>query len=81
MKLTTLALSLVLVLPGIAQAQEGKELAEVVFESIDGASRGYVDMGEFTNFGGDIFTSIDKDEFLTGFSMNIAARAALEIKE
>ena len=25
--------------------------------------------------------TIDKNEFLTGFSMNIAARAALEVKE
>ena len=157
MKLTTLALGLALTLPGVAQAQNGKELAGLVFESIDGAERGYVDMGEFTNFGGDVFTSmdqdedgkvtldeflawsfgesviaeekdrtlayetairvvfafwdrngdgvltrteqrkalvtdfqradlnndmtIDKDEFLNGFSMNIAARAALEVKE
>jgi EF hand len=157
MKLTTLAISLALAVPGIAQAQEGKELAELVFESIDGAGRGFFDMGEFTNFGGDVFHSMDqdedgkvtldefmawsfgasviaeetdrtlayetamrvvfafwdrngdgeltrtehrkalvtdfqradfdgnmtveKDEFLNGFSMNIAARAALEVKE
>ena len=62
MKLTTLALSLALALPGVAFAQEGKELAELVFESIDQAGRGYVDMGEFTNFGGDVFYSMDQDE-------------------
>jgi len=73
MKPTTLALSLALAIPGAAMAQEGKELAELVFEGIDQAGRGYIDMGEFTNFGG--------AEFLSGFSMNIAARAALEVKE
>ena len=62
MKLTTLALSFALATPGVAIAQEGKELAELVFESIDGAGRGYVDMGEFTNFGGDVFYSMDQDE-------------------
>jgi len=62
MKPTTLALSLALAIPGAAMAQEGKELAELVFEGIDQAGRGYVDMGEFTNFGGDVFYSMDQDE-------------------
>ena len=62
MKLTTIALSLALALPGVAFAQEGKELAELVFEGIDTADRGYVDMGEFSNFGGDVFHSMDYDD-------------------
>ena len=62
MKLTPLALSLALAIPGGAFAQEGKELAELVFEGIDSAGRGYIDMGEFTNFGGDVFHSMDYDD-------------------
>ena len=62
MKLTPLALSLALAIPGVAFAQEGKELAELVFESIDTAGRGYFDMGEFTNMGEDVFYSMDQDE-------------------
>lgn len=62
MKRTIPALSLTLAIPGVALAQDGKELAELVFEGIDTAGRGYVDMGEFTNFGGDVFYSMDQDE-------------------
>lgn len=62
MKLTTLSLALALAIPGAAFAQEGKALAELSFESVDTAGRGYVDLGEFTNFGGDVFVSMDSDD-------------------
>jgi len=62
--LLTLALAAGLALPGAATAQEneGRRLAGLAFGSIDARDRGYVDMGEFTNFGADVFFSMDGNE-------------------
>lgn len=51
--------------PNLLVAQEssaGRDLAELAFESLDGASRGYVDTGEFLSFGSDVFVSMDYDD-------------------
>lgn len=49
--------------PAFAQeAGEGRRLAELAFSSLDTAGRGYIDQGEFSNFGGDVFVSMDFDE-------------------
>ena len=66
--------------PAIANAQtsEGRDLAKLAFKSVDQAERGYIDQGEYTSFGGDVFVSMDYDgnsklslgEFLSwGFGM------------
>lgn len=47
---------------GFTQEGEGRRLAELAFQSLDSAERGFIDQGEFTNFGGDIFFSMDGDE-------------------
>lgn len=66
MNQTIIALSLVaaIALPAMASAQEneGRRLAELAFASVDSAERGFIDMGEFTNFGNDVFTSMDVDD-------------------
>ena len=41
---------------------EGQRLAQLAFKSLDSANRGYVDLGEFLNFGGDVLFSMDGDE-------------------
>ncbi|MCV6592072.1 MAG: signal transduction protein [Silicimonas sp.] len=49
--------------PALAEEKtEGRKLAELSFEAVDGAERGYIDQGEFTNFGGDVFYSMDYDD-------------------
>ncbi|MEL6465283.1 MAG: hypothetical protein AAFQ58_09970 [Pseudomonadota bacterium] len=40
---------------------EGRRLAQMAFASLDGANRGFIDQGEFSNFGGDVFVSMDGD--------------------
>jgi len=45
-----------------AQENEGRRLAELAFSGLDTADRGYIDMGEFSNFGNDVFASMDSDE-------------------
>lgn len=44
------------------EANEGKRLAELAFSQLDTADRGFIDQGEFSNFGGDVFVSMDGDE-------------------
>ncbi len=46
----------------LAQETEGQRLANLAFTSLDIAGRGFVDAGEFSNFGGDVFFSMDYDE-------------------
>jgi len=69
----------------LAQTSEGRDLAKLAFQSVDRAERGYIDQGEFTNFGGDVFVSMDHDqdnrlslgEFLSwGFGMEQVAEDA-----
>lgn len=45
-----------------AMAQEGRELAEISFTSVDANQDGFVDMGESSQYGGDVFFSMDSDE-------------------
>ena len=45
-----------------AEENEGRRLAQLAFQSIDVADRGYVDIGEFVTFGGDVFVSMDAND-------------------
>lgn len=45
-----------------AQDREGHRLSEPAFASVDSADRRFVDMGEFSNFGEDVFISMDSDD-------------------
>ena len=63
----TLAASLAAVIalgtPVVAQEDGGgRRLAQMAFAALDTADRGFVDQGEFSNFGGDVFVSMDSDE-------------------
>lgn len=63
----TKTFTLLLALSGPAMAQSdgttlGRELAELIYGSIEDNPSGGIDMGEFVNFGGDIFASMDSDE-------------------
>lgn len=80
-------LTAVLAAPAVATAQssEGRDLAKLAFQSVDKTERGYIDQGEFTTFGGDVFVSMDYDannklslgEFLSwGFGMEQVAEDA-----
>ncbi|MEP3300271.1 MAG: signal transduction protein, partial [Pseudoruegeria sp.] len=69
----------------IAETNEGRDLSKLAFSSVDTAERGYIDQGEFTNFGSDIFFSMDANdddqmslgEFLSwGFGMEQVAEEA-----
>ena len=67
MKTLTATLALLLVLSVGASAQSdvptpGRELAELVYGSIEDNPEGTADMGEFVNLGRDIFVSMDYDE-------------------
>ncbi len=67
MKILTAACALLLALPsaGLAQSDEvtpGRELAELIYGSIEDNPDGAADMGEFVDFGQDIFVSMDTDE-------------------
>lgn len=46
----------------LAQSSEGRDLAKLAFQSLDTAERGFIDQGEFTTFGGDVFVSMDHNE-------------------
>ena len=46
----------------IAQTGEGRDLARLAFKSVDQDERGFIDQGEYTNFAGDVFVSMDYDE-------------------
>lgn len=63
-KIISLSLGVLLVAPTIlaADENEGRRLAELAFASVDSAERGFIDMGEFTTFGTDVFASMDGDE-------------------
>lgn len=67
------------------EIHEGRRLAELAFSSLDSANRGYIDQGEYSNFGSDVFVSMDFDdsgklslsEFLGwDFGMRLAAEEA-----
>lgn len=67
MKTLTAAMALLLALPtGVAAQTDaptpGRELAELIYGSIEDSPEGAADMGEFVDFGRDIFTSMDYDE-------------------
>ena len=52
----------------LAQSEEvtpGRELSELIFGSIEDDPEGAADMGEFVNFGKDIFVSMDANENLS----------------
>ncbi|WP_371169534.1 EF-hand domain-containing protein [Aliiroseovarius sp. 2305UL8-7] len=61
-------LVLALTLPLFAQASfaetkpEGRNLAELSFASVDANGNGFIDMGENSNYGGDVFYSMDADD-------------------
>ena len=64
-----------LVIPASAEEPtEGRRLAELAFESLDHAERGYIDQGNFWNFGYDVFTSMDSDE---SASISLATSSSL----
>lgn len=56
------AVSLALAAPAMAEESEGRRLAELAFATLDTADRGFIDQGEFSTFGGDVFFSMDTDE-------------------
>ncbi len=67
MRILTTACAVLLTLPvtALAQADEvtpGRELAELIYGSIEDNPNGAADMGEFVDFGQDIFVSMDSDE-------------------
>ncbi|WP_299410900.1 signal transduction protein [uncultured Roseobacter sp.] len=54
---------IVLGTPVTAQEEnEGHRLAQMAFASLDRADRGFIDQGEFSNFGSDVFVSMDSDQ-------------------
>lgn len=57
-----LAVALCVSGPALGDENEGRRLAELTFDSVDEAGRGYLDQGQFVSFGGDIFTSMDADD-------------------
>lgn len=67
MKIIALPLALALAIsaatPLFAQdSNEGKNLANLAFDSLDTTGRGFIDIGEFQNFGSDVFVSMDYDD-------------------
>lgn len=80
------ALGIALSSPSLAQDEpEGRRLAQLAFKSVDAFDRGFIDHGQFSQFGGDVFTSMDTnennkltlDEFLSwGFGMEQVAEEA-----
>jgi len=61
----TFTLLLALSSPAMAQSDDttpGRELAKLIYGSIEDNPSGAIDMGEFVNFGRDIFVSMDSDE-------------------
>lgn len=64
MKTTTaIIIAVTIASPVFSQAKtEGRQLAELTFESVDEAGRGYVDQGQMSNFGEDIRVSMDAND-------------------
>ncbi len=67
MKKLAMTCSLVLAASTAAMAQSdeippGRELAEIIFGSMEISPTGGADMGDFVSFGSDIFVSMDHDE-------------------
>lgn len=64
MKTLSLALAALLIAsPALAEEKtEGRQLAELAFKSVDSADRDFIDMGEFTNFGLNVFAGMDYDD-------------------
>ncbi len=67
MRILTASCALFLVLPsaGLTQSGEatpGRELAELIYGSIEDSPTGTADLGEFVSFGETIFSSMDYDE-------------------
>lgn len=65
MKTALLAAAMIIALAPAAHAEEsspGRDLAETAFMGLDQGDRGYLDMGQVSNFGGDVFVSMDADE-------------------
>ncbi len=64
LSLTNLALIAALSLPTtlFAQGSEGRRLAALAFSAIDLSDRGYIDQGEYSNFGDDVFISMDAND-------------------
>ena len=67
MKTLTATCVLLLALSGAAIAQSddatpGRDLAELIYGSIEDNPKGAADMGKFINFGQDIFVSMDSNE-------------------
>lgn len=62
--ITKLALTAMLAIPvtAFAEENEGRRLAELAFSTVAGSDTGKIDMGEFFNFGNDVFVSMDSDE-------------------
>ena len=61
---TNLALIAALAIPtaSAAQESEGQRLANLAFANVDAAERGYIDQGEFLDFGEDVFFSMDSNQ-------------------
>lgn len=62
--ITKLALTAMLAIPvpSFAEENEGRRLAELAFSNVAGSEYRKIDMGEFSNFGNDVFVSMDSDE-------------------
>ncbi|MBL4812942.1 MAG: signal transduction protein [Rhodobacteraceae bacterium] len=62
--LSKFAVIAALALPSLTLAQdtEGRRLALLAFQSIEGAERGFIDKGGFSTFGSDVFYSMDGDQ-------------------
>ncbi len=60
----SIMVSATVTLPTAASSQEtpGLQLARQAFASIDTADRGFIDQGEFANYGSDVFVSMDADD-------------------
>jgi len=60
--LTIVVIAIGLALPGYTQeTSEGRNLAELSFDSVDQNEDGYVDKRESNEFGGSVFVSMDDD--------------------
>jgi len=62
--ITTFAVLAALTAPSLSAAQEteGRRLAQLAFSQLDNADRGYIDLGEYSIFGTDVFSSMDYDQ-------------------
>lgn len=61
--LVPLLAALLAATPGVSEEKsEGRQLAELAFDSVDSAGRNFIDMGEFTQFGLSVFAGMDYDD-------------------